>query len=79
MNTNVLLSAHARQRAAERGCTESEIFQTVQKPGFSYAAKGATYFVRNFGNRQVEVRAKPHAHPNHWIVVTVVVKVLRSD
>jgi len=74
---------HARERAIERGATESEVVATVTA-GERFAAKyGRTGFRRNFtldgscrglryATKQVEVYAVEEGA--NWIVITVLVK-----
>ena len=79
----VELHPHARERADERGATESEVIATVER-GECFPAKfGRTGFRRNFafdgmwrgkryGTKQIEALAVEES--GRWLVITVLVK-----
>jgi hypothetical protein len=79
----VELHPHARERADERGATESEVIATVER-GERFPAKfGRTGFRRNFafdgmwrgkryGTKQIEALAVEES--GHWLVITVLVR-----
>jgi Domain of unknown function (DUF4258) len=79
----VELHPHARERADERGATESEVIATVER-GERFPAKfGRTGFRRNFafdgmwrgkryGTKQIEALAVEES--GRWLVITVLVK-----
>ena len=79
---NIRLHPHARERLAERGATEDEVFQTLRE-GERFPAKyGRSGFRHNFAvdtewrgrvyaTKQVEVYA---VDEDGWLVITVLVK-----
>lgn len=79
---NIRLHPHAKERLAERGATEGEVFQAVRE-GERFPAKyGRTGFRRNFAfgaewcghiyvTKQIEVYA---IEEDGWLVITVLVK-----
>jgi hypothetical protein len=79
----VHLHPHAKERLAERGATEAEVFSTVPK-GSTFPAKlGRTGFRRNFAfgakwrgkyyaNKQVIAYAVRERRG--WLVITVITK-----
>jgi hypothetical protein len=83
MAAAVELHPHARERADERGVSESEVIATVEA-GERFPAKfGRTGFRRNFafngvwrgkryGTKQIEAFAVEEG--GHWLVITVVVR-----
>jgi hypothetical protein len=83
MAATVELHPHARERADERGVSESEVIATVEA-GERFPAKfGRTGFRRNFafngewrgkryGTKQIEAFAVEKG--GHWLVITVVVR-----
>jgi hypothetical protein len=79
----VELHPHARERASERGATESEVTATVADGERFPARFGRTAFRRNFtfgrvwrgrqyGTKQVEAIAVEENR--RWLVITVLVK-----
>jgi hypothetical protein len=79
----VELHPHARERADERGVSESDIFATVESGERFQAKFGRTGFRRNFvfnglwrgkrySTKQVEAFAVEES--GRWLVITVVVK-----
>jgi hypothetical protein len=79
----IRLHTHARTRLVERGATESEVIETVEKGELSPAKHGRTRFRRNFmyndlwqdrhfASKQIEVIAVPEK--DGWLVLTIVTR-----
>jgi hypothetical protein len=79
---NVRLHPHARARLVERGATEAEVIETVQRGRQSPAKFGRTRFRwrfpfhgvwrgRQYATKLVEAYA---VEDNGWLVITVIVR-----